>query len=506
MSRIFKPVSSGWATMILSLATLLSYAMGLVRDLLLSYYFGASADMDVYNTAFLIPDLIFNFTIAAALASVFLPTFREVYLKDKVEGEKLAGSFMFMSQFFVIIICVIAFFGMPHLVDWLFSNASIEQQKQIVNFSRILLVSPVLFGISNTLGVVAMSFKHYVTYALSPGLYNLGIIAGILIWGKELGVVAAIYGVLIGLVLHLGIRFFDLRKLHEFDFRLQFWRPDVWQIFKLSLPRSFGLMVWQINAWIYSIIGYSLAIGSIAAFNYARNLQSFAVSMFGIAVATAVFPFLVDHKVGKETEDLKNRIQKTFIQILIYTFPAAVGLSILNVEAIEFLFGRGEFAAQGATVITASILFYLALAIPFESLTHLLSRVFYAFKNTLIPVLVNLVFLAINLGGSLWFAKQYGAQVFGITFLIASFMQVSLLLLLIGKYVKLDKLYLLIKSGLVVLFSLVMGAMVYLLKVNFESLHFLILVLSGVIFYIVLLWNSSLREYMGVDLILKKFK
>ena len=492
MSKFFKPVSSGKATLILSAATVLSYGLGLVRDLMLSYYFGASSEMDAYNTAFLIPDLIFNFTIAAALASVFLPTFRDAYLKNREDGEKLAGSFLVVSQIVVVMVAALSYVFMPFLVKIIFGHAELLQQEKIILYSRIMLVSPILFGISNTLGVIAMSFKHYLSYALSPGIYNIGIIFGIYFWGNEHGVLGAIYGVVIGLFLHLGIRFFDLRKIQDFKIQFELFHKNVGEIFLTSFPRSFGLMVWQFNAWIYNVVGYSLAVGSISAFNYAKNLQSFAVSLFGISVATAVFPYIVDFKSRSEHENLVKKIEHTFLQILLFTVPSAIGLYVLDLQAVDFLFGRGEFASQGASVATASILMFLALAIPFESLSHLISRIYYAHKNTWIPVLINFGFLGINLIGCLLFADRFGASIFGISFLIGSVFQISLLCFFVRKYVSLNWKKLGLESLKIVLASCVMG-----LAVNYlQFLPFLINVLCGVFIYAVLLWKSTLKYFV----------
>lgn len=506
MKRFFRPFSSGAASVVLAVATLFSYVMGLGRDLMLSYFFGASMEVDAYNTAFLFPDLIFNFTIAGLIASALLPVFRKTYREGREQGERLAGSFILISQIFVILISGLSYVFMPDLVPAIFKDAIGPEQAMIIEISRVLLLSPIIFGLSNTIGAFLMSFKHYLSYALSPALYNLGIILGMILWHEKMGIYSAVYGVVIGLVLHFAVRLFDVVSIKEFTFKWRGWDPQVWYIFKLGAPRMLGLMLIQFNFWIYTTVGHSLVEGSIAAFNYARNLQSFAVSMFGISVATAVFPFLVDLKEDAKLDDLRRKIEKTFLQILVFTVPAAVGLAILDTETVTFLFGRGEFG-NDAILLTSSILFYYSLSIPFDSLTHLLNRVFYAFHDTIVPVVANMLLLTSSIVGSVYFAHMYGAKVFAISFFVGNVLQVLVMTIFVSKYIKLSWSFLISQTLRVLLSSTVMAVVVAEMN-NVVGLAFVIkyvvLVVVGVLVYAVCGALLGLHEHANVDIWLKK--
>jgi putative peptidoglycan lipid II flippase len=500
IKKYFKPVSLKVASFVLVAASLVSYVAGLLRDLILSYFFGASGDADVYYTAFLVPDLVFNLTIAGVIGGVFIPIFREKFMESREETSKLAGAFILSSQTIVLFVSFVAFLTMPLIASTFFGQASLDQQQDIVNMSRIILLSPIIFSLSNALGAVLMSFKHYLSYALSPALYNLGIIAGIVLFHEEYGIYGAAIGVVAGLVLHLLVRVFDLANL-DFKFKWSFKADGLWEMYKLSFPKTLGLVFWQLSVWVYNIIGYSLVDGSISAYNYARNVQSFAVSLFGIALATAVFPFLVDSVNEQNKKELAENIERTGLKILFYTIPSAVGLGVLSVEVTRFLFGRGAFD-EFALVLTSGILFLFAISIPFESLVHLLSRVYYAFKNTWTPVLVNLLFLGLNVWISFKYATVYGAKIFALSFSIGTFLQVICLLFFLKKYISLNYLWLFKKIMLITFAAVLMGFVVFEYK-NYINigfyLNFVSSILVGVLFYFLVAKILGILEIAGIE-------
>lgn len=509
--KLFQKSNSGVAALILALASLVSYICGLLRDVLISNYFGASLITDAYNTAFLIPDFIYTITVAGALSGIILPVFKKAHSKDPKDGWELAGAFLTFSQLLVIGLSVVAFIFMPHIIDFAFGSQianqsgltalEISHQKYTITMlSRILLLSPVLFTISNGLGTILISFKHYVAYALSASFYNAGIIAGIYLLHESFGIYSAAIGVGFGLVLHLFIRIIDGWHL-DHNLKLRLWHPQLPYVFKLALPKTIGLLAWQFCLWAYNIIGYGLAEGSIAAFGYARNIQSFAVSLFGISIATAIFPFLVDYLNDGKTEEYRKKLQNSLIQIALYTIPAATGLALLSTETVTVLLGRGAFT-QDAIILTSSVLFFFAFSIVFESLTHVFARAYYSFHNVIIPVTASLVFMSINLIGSFLMAPKWGASAFSIFFVIATAIQIIILVgIFHHKFLKLQLVYLAQKLGLVIIGSGLMGGSVYITThyLNIGILaKFTISIIVGCVVYGIWIIPTGLINYTGL--------
>ncbi len=507
-SKLFRPISSGTASVIIAFATVLSYTAGLLRDILMSNYFGASQLTDAYNAAFLVPDMVYTLTTAGALSGIFLPVFRNREKKNKDDAAELAGSFFILGQLLVLVVAVVAFIAMPWIVEGFIAKASNDQTQLIINMSRILLVSPIVMSISNTLGTVLITFKHYLAYALSAAFYNVGIIAGIYFFNGEFGIYSAVIGVLIGLGFHLVIRVFDFAFL-DFSFKFRFWNPGIKKVASLAMPKTLGLLVWQVSLWAYNNIGLTvLSAGSISAFYYARNIQSFAVSLFGISVATAVFPFIVDFKEDGKIPELIQKIESTLLQIFFFAVPAAVGMGLLSNEIITVLLKRGEFDERDV-VLTAGVLFFFAFSIPFESAMHLLSRVYYAFHNTIIPVSINMVFLFINLTMSFTLAVKYGVNIFAISFVTASLVQVFLLFAFIGNFVDLHFRFLINRTLRIVFGSAVMGTVVYLIR-DFSGFGVWfttgLSVMVGVIVYFIVMHFLDMLRYAGLKRIGISFK
>lgn len=429
VAKFFTKSGAAKATALISLTSFLSYVIGFLRDKILAYFFGTSIQTDIYNAAFVIPDAVFNMFIASALTAAFLPVFTEYLKKDKEEAFKIANTMLTVSTLFVAFVSAILFFFMDSLTPIIFSSDNMDAAtlQNISTMTKLLLPLPLIFAISNTLGNILMSYKHFFSYSISPILYNIGIIAGILIFHKEYGIYSAATGAVMGAIFHCLIRIVDMfhtefRPMKSLNVRLKGFK----EIILLMIPRSLSLIASSINTVIYASVGTKILIGSFAAYNFARNIQSFAVSLFGIAFSTAIFPFLTASLSENDKDSFTKDIQKTIQRILFFTVPSMTGMMILAPEIISLLLGGGEFDKNSIN-LTSGILFFFAISIPFESLTHILTRSFYALKNTLTPMFINIISIIINIIITIKIATKYGVNWFSLGFAISFIVQVILL-------------------------------------------------------------------------------
>jgi putative peptidoglycan lipid II flippase len=487
IKKSLKPLALCQGAFLLSVFSGASYLLGMMRDLMLGHFFGAGQETDAFMTAFLIPDFIFNFFMAGGLAVVLMPLFVEQEEKSRKDLDNFINAFFGFLGVFALILCGVAFFATPYIIYNLFEIQNSAQEIMTINMSRILLLSPIFFGISNSMGAFLISKKHYFSFAVSPFLYNAGIIGGIFFLHDYFGIYSAILGATFGMVLHAGIRFFDFyvngyRVCPKIDLQNQALR----KLFRLALPRTVTLACLQLILWVFNYIGYLLEDGSVSAFNFARNIQSFAVSIFGIAFANAVFPFLAEHASKKQPEKFISRLEKSFREILFLTMPSFVGLFVLSSLLIDVLFRHGQFDDR-ALVLTNSVLIFIAISIPTESLTHLFARAFLSFKNTLYPMIGKLIFLGVGSGYAFKFYETQGISSLGIGFFTGSvaeflflvvFLHFSLIHLPIGKLV-----LTLIRTGLI---AFIMGFCVMWIRDSLYISKYLLLaisVLSGVLIY-----------------------
>jgi putative peptidoglycan lipid II flippase len=328
------------------------------------------------------------------------------------------------------------------------------------------------------------------------------------LFAEKHGVYSVVIGTGIGLGMHLIIRLIDFVFIDGFKFRLNFWHPEIWKVLRLSLPKMASLFTLQLTLLVYNVVGVGLVDGSISAFNYARNVQGFAVSMFGVALATAVFPFLVDLKASGDMQKVRLKIEDSILRILIFTLPASVGLFLLSKDTVNTLFNRGAFD-ENDLYMTMVVLGVFAVSISFESLNHLLIRIYNAFENTILPLLAGILFIGVNVGLVFGFAEEYGVVVFGLAYGLGFVVQVLVLFLLLRKYVKLEWGRVFKDVGRMLVAVFLMGVVVRygrdLFGGEFLSLiEYVGLIGLGGMVYMIGIWFLGVFRYTGFEHHIKK--
>jgi len=496
----FKPVSLKTASLILALASVLSYLAGLLRDILITYYFGATELSDIFYSSFMIPDLIFSVTTAGALSGVFLPMFRSLYIDNKEEAASFAGAFFSWALILVVSVCGVSFLFMPDFVDIAFSKADVSSRLEIVKYSRIMLLSPILFTVSNFLGSTLMTFKHYLSFSLSAFFYNLGIIFMTVVFHESMGVLASVLGVVLGLVLHASVRGFDI-LFTNFKIKFVLFHKSLKKLAGLSVLKTASMMSLVLSMLVFSSQAYGMAEGAVTSFNLARNLQSFVVSLFGISLATAAFPFIVDQNKKAKFNDLKQTLDRVGMKILVWSLPSMVGMYLVSNEMISLFFQRGEFTLDD-TLMTAAVLSVFLISIPFEGLNHLLARVYCANLNMVFPALASLLFLGINLAGAFYVAETGVVSNLALVFVSASFVQFLFLLFF------LEKKFHFINSGFLYnLMKVVISVIIMFLAVSYVGKYFdnlfislLFKVVTGVFVYPMMLLFFNVFHYTGINI------
>jgi putative peptidoglycan lipid II flippase len=387
---------------VLSVLIFASYVLGLVRDRIFARTFGAGPELDAYNSAFVLPELLLDVLVEAGLAAPFIPIFLRLRSgPDPAAGDRFARS---------ILTAAVAIMGVAAIVMFVFAEATTgliapgfegDQRDLYVSLFRVMLVTPILFAASLTLGQVLLAEQRFFWYGIAPLLYNGGIVAGTVAFSDTLGIYGPAIGAVIGAVIHLGSRFIGLRGS---TFRIGLgWEgrtPAVREFVRLMLPKMVSHPVEPMTFLFFTAVASGLAAGSVTAVSFARNFQSVPVSLVGVAFALAVFPALsTAHATGDRAAFLRL-LRTNLASIAVVTVGATVGLVVLGELAIRVLLGGGAFDERDVTLV-ATTLAAFALSVPFESLSHLLSRAIYATRHTLLQVLASLAGFGITVGATL---------------------------------------------------------------------------------------------------------
>ena len=417
------------AAFLISFMGLTSRALGLLRDRILASRFGAGDDLDIYYAAFKIPDLVFNLLILGALSAAFVPVFTSLISRGKKRTAwKLASQALTLGSGAMVLAAFLLYFLAPFLVKLITFGFNGEKQATVTALARIMLLSPVLLGISGIVGGILNSFKKFFFYSLAPLFYNLGIIIGALFFVNFWGLKGLAWGVVLGAFLHLAVQLPQARRCGlKFQLNLNWRDKHIKRMLRLMLPRAMGLAVTQINLLIVTILASTLESGSLAIFNLANNIQSVPLGLFGISFAIAAFPTLSATWAQKNKRHFIAHFSTTFRNILFLTIPFSVAFIVLRAQIVRIVLGAGKFDWED-TILAFQALGIFSVSLFAQSLIPLLARSFYALHNTKIPFMVGFFSEAINLMLALLLIKDY--QVLGLVWAFSVSTIVNMFLLL----------------------------------------------------------------------------
>ena len=422
------------AAIVLAGSSLISRILGLFRDRLLAGVFGAGSELDVYYAAFRIPDFIYNILIAGGVVVAFLPLFSEYFLKDKEMAWHFASNVLNIFLLCLILIALGFFVFAPAIVKIIVPGFDNQQIQLTVLLTKILLLSPILLGLSAVFSGILQYFNKFLFYSLAPIMYNLGIIFGIVFLTPFSGIAGVAGGVIIGALLHFLIQVPGaIRSGFSYKLILDFKDEKIKRVFSLILSRTLGVAAPQINLMVATVLASTLAAGSLAIFNFANNFAQFPMGLIGIPFAVAVFPSLSKSFASLNKEDFIRDFFATFKKIAYLTLPISLLIFIFRNQIIEIIFKTGKFT-QSSMEITAASLGFFALGIWANSLIPLVLRAFFAFKDTKTPTVIAVFAMILNIGLSFWFVRLMDSVTgLPLAFSIDSILQLLLLMFFLSR-------------------------------------------------------------------------
>ncbi len=376
------------AAYILALFAVGSQILAIIRDRLLAHTFGAGVELDLYYAAFRIPDLLFVLFASVLSIYVLLP-----FVNRSVETDSTAAGANVLSQVFTLFLWVyVAIAGIlavsaPLYVPYVFPGF-VEHFVTITVLLQILLLQPFLLGLSSLCGVVTQMNHRFILYALSPLLYNIGIIAGIVLLYPVFGLLGLVLGVVLGAMGHVLIQLpFVMRS--EYAFKLV---PKIdWVLMKsvlvVSIPRALTLSVNQIVLLVFMGMASVMAAGSVSVFQFAFNLQSVPLAIIGMSYSVAAFPTLSYLFAKSDHDGFNAQLLTAMRHILFWSIPIIGLVVVLRAHIVRVLLGSGAFDWSD-TRLTAAMLSIFVLSLVAQAILLLLIRAFYAGGRTFIPLLV----------------------------------------------------------------------------------------------------------------------
>jgi len=447
--------------------TLLSRIMGLVRDMVITYFFGAGAQTDAFYVAFRIPNLLRRLFAEGSLTISFVPVFTN-YLVNKTNEEAKRVSDITFTLLFIILILVstAGILLSPVIIKLFASGFKGETFNLAVDLNRIMF--PYIFFISLTalsMGVLN-SLKHFFAPAFSPVIFNICLIASIFALHKSLNIpiIALAIGVILGGILQLIFQLPFLQKrgfLFKFSTNLR--HPGVKRIGILMIPQLFGIAVYNLNIIVNTQYASYMPQGTVSYLYLSERLIEFPLGIVAVSIATVLLPNLSKLISKGEVEQFKDNYLYALRLMLFITIPALVGLIVLRVPICSFIYQRGEFT-HDATILTSQALLGYAIGLWAVGGVRITAPTFFSMQDTKTPVIIAFCAFILNiiLGYTLGFSLGLKHLGLALSSSISSILNFFLLFLILAKRVgKINISETLVFVIKVVLASLVMGAMAW---------------------------------------------
>ncbi len=429
-SSIYKKFAM--AALIMMGSVFLSRLSGFFRLMIIAYIGGRSAEVDAYQVAFVIPELLNHIVASGFLSITFIPIFSS-YIAAKREADGWRVFSIIFSSFgtLLLLLIIIGMVFAPDIVA-LIARGRMDPafRLHVVRMTRIILPAQFFFFAGGLFMAVQFAKEKFLIPALAPLVYNLGIIAGGVVLGPRMGMEGFSWGVLAGAgVGNFGIQYWGAKKVGlHYSPVFNFNHPDLKKYIKLTLPLIFGLTLFFSVEIFLKFFGSYLPPGSIADLEYSLRTMLLLVAFFGQAVGVASYPFMA-RLVAEDKLQALNRLLNDTLRYLSLVIPFSVLLMVLRQEVILMLFQRGKFDATATGQASSVLFFFLVGSFAFAANT-IVPRAYYAMQDTLFPAIYGTIAILLSIPLYLVCLKMLGTRGVALAASMSAFIQVLILYVL----------------------------------------------------------------------------
>ena len=467
------------ATSLIFLSYILSSVLGLLRNRILAQFFGDSSELGVFYLADKLPSFLFSTIVFTVLSASFIPLCVSLTKKGKSElNTFVSGSVVFFLFLYSLIILPILFFPnfFANLLSW--NSLSKEYNNLLSSILIWDLVSQLFFILVSFFSSYLQSLKKFFVPALTPIIYNSGVIFGILLFSGPYGIYSTIIGMFIGNLISLFFIIVFLQRIN-FNFSFNFFKyllnPYTKKLILIASPRFMGILLQRL---------YILLIGGLISFiyknpaylviyEYANQLQSMPVQAFGNSLSQVLFPTFSELAEGEKNRLIAKTLNRYVLKLTYFIMPVICVFFILKIPIVRILYGGDKFSWLG-TNLTSYTLAFFSISIWFQSLNTVFFRVFYSFKNSVTPTYSSFIALFLSFGLSVYFGLYlgYGLWSLALSFSIGSIVQTFFLYFFL--YKKIGPVFIFSTKKYIKIFysTLITGFILYLLMQFFDTYVF----------------------------------
>ena len=387
---------------IVSLMTAFSRILGLVREQVMAYFFGAGMATDAFITAFRIPNLLRDMFAEGALSQAFIPVFKGKMVKDgNGDAFHLANIVITAILFFVGIIVLLGILAAPILI-YIFANGFVDTPDKFdltVSLTRVMMVYLLLVSLSAIVMGLLNSFGKFAIPSISPALFNLGIIVTVfgLYHYLDIPIYSLAIGVVIGGAGQLAIQIPALYKVgYRYKPVIDFLDEGFKKIIKLLGPMIIGLSASRINILVNTLVASFLIEGAISYLSYSYRLMHFPLGVFAVALGTVALPKVSELVSGDKRDEINKLFVKTLSANMFIVIPSAVFLAMMGHEIVDLIFAWGAFSAEDTARTSLALMHYSYGLIGFAAV-RVVVPFYYAHSDSKIPMRASVTTVFINL-------------------------------------------------------------------------------------------------------------
>jgi putative peptidoglycan lipid II flippase len=421
-------------------AVLASRVLGLIREQVLAYLFGASHEMDAFNVAFRIPNLFRDLFAEGAMSASFVPTFTRCLTLEGKEPAWRLGNYVLNGLLLASLAVVLAgTLGAWPLVTAFAGDYAAVPGKLELTASLVRIIFPVLLFIAVAATFMGMlnSLHQFFIPSFSPAMFNVATIVCAVVLVPLMphvhlpGITAIAIATLLGGLGQIAIQWPPLRRA-GYRYRPEFNIRDgaLHEVLLLMGPGLFGIAAVQVNLFVNTALAAGLGPGTVSWLNYAFRLMYMPIGLFGVSVATAALPGLSGHAARGDVDEMRRTVSRSLRLMLMLNVPATTGLVVLAVPIVRLLFEHGQFTPVDTRATAVALSCYAPGLVGYAA-SRLLVPTFYALGDSRTPVAASLLAIGVNLVVSVLLMPWIGFRALALGTALASLLNAAVLLWLL---------------------------------------------------------------------------
>lgn len=498
--------------MLLIIITIVSNIFGFCKDLVLSYFYGATETTDIFLIAITISTAIFSF-LGSAVSTSYVPMYRNIEIKyGKSEAKRFTNNLLNIMFLIITSVVILGTIFTEELVKLFASGFKGDTLNTAVQFTKISL-----FGGYFTVSILLFNaylrlHDSFIVPALNGVIGHVVLIIFIYIsslWNKYLLIVGSVVGLLLQFLMLLPFLF---KKGFKYNFVLDFKNHYIKKITLIAMPVIISDSINQINLLIDRTLASQIVIGGISSLSYANKINGFIQGIFVLSIAHIMYPLISKLAAKNHLIEFKESVRNAIGIINLLVIPATVGAMVLSVPIIQTLFGRGAFD-EDAILLTSNALFFYSLGMLGFGLREILSRAFYSLQDTKTPMINAIIAVFLNILLNIILSKHMGIGGLALATSISGFFSTILLFISLRRKIgtlKMSETFITFLK--ILLSSLVMGVIVkwcfsVLDQHTYTLFSLFFSIILGIIIYFVLVIILKVKESKFIlNKILKSIK